>query len=78
MGQGEVAEDEFWEGLQSLGLGRDLSRSHVSRIVKSFKASGTRNRRWEASTRGLCAKLTCCLVVEGGREWKHARYPAIS
>lgn len=41
MKQGEVAEDEFWEGLQSLGLGRDLSRSHVSRMVKSFKASDT-------------------------------------
>eukprot|EP00752_Nemacystus_decipiens_P007715 g6898.t1 len=36
-GQGEVAEDEFWEGLQSLGLGRNLSRAHVSRVVKSFK-----------------------------------------
>lgn len=44
MEQGEVAEDEFWEGLQSLGLGHDLSRSHVSRIVKPFKASGTLKR----------------------------------
>ena len=37
--QGEVSEAEFWEGLQSLGLGRDLPRSHASRIVESFKAS---------------------------------------
>lgn len=37
--QGEVSQDDFWEGLQSLGLGQDLSRSDVSRVVESFQAS---------------------------------------
>ncbi|CAM9771974.1 unnamed protein product, partial [Ectocarpus sp. 6 AP-2014] len=37
-GQGEVSKDDFWEGLQSLGLGQDLSRSDVSRVVESFQA----------------------------------------
>lgn len=60
-------EDEFWEGLQSLGLGRDLSRSHVSRIVKSFKASGgtTIPSPGKVLTRVLCAKMTFRPAVEG-------------
>lgn len=66
MEQGEVAEDEFWEGLQSLGLGRDLSRSHVSRIVKLFKASGTMNAIGRELTRGGCVCENCILSCRGG------------
>lgn len=42
--QGEVSKDDFWEGLQSLGLGHDLSRSDVSRVVESFQASLPREK----------------------------------
>lgn len=35
--QGEVSEVEFWEGLQSLGLGHDLPLWHASRITEAFK-----------------------------------------
>ncbi|CAM9630579.1 unnamed protein product, partial [Ectocarpus sp. 4 AP-2014] len=37
-GQGEVSKDDFWEGLQSLGLGQDLSRSDVSRVVDQLSS----------------------------------------
>lgn len=66
MEQGEVAEDEFWEGLQSLGLGRNLSRSHVSRIVKSFKASGNETVVRVALSRGLCATMIFVLSSRVG------------
>lgn len=32
---------EFWEGLQTLGLGRDLPRWHASLIVEPFQASAS-------------------------------------
>lgn len=37
--QGEVSEVDFWESLQTLGLGRDLPLWRASRVVDTFKVS---------------------------------------
>lgn len=75
--QGEVTADEFWEGLRGLGLGRDLPRSHVSRMIESFKASKRRDtysssvgRRYGKASRVATYLMSACsdlLLPSGSR-----------